>query len=996
MMKDEAAKEMESSNTGYATDHAAPGMPPVAAETSAGVQDPEMEAGMEKPTIAELRSSADEFNAAFNVALYELESSRKQLEESSIRIDELNESIKITSRSLNEAINEGRKQEEQHSREKEQLDKKIHDAESECDRLNEEVSAQENTLNLRAEEISQLSSRVEEGLKREQQYSREIEQLNQRLHDAESERDHLNEEVYAQENTLNARAEEISQLSSRINEMGDALEQSAVEGRLAQEEFVRERDALAGKLDELEELLEEADSQLKSQQKVLAENEEEITQLNYQIDGLKVEIDAQSESMRLQAESHVNAVDELDARITGISGEMEELQSVYEESRSYVEKLENLNRALHESVISEHTLHKRVLAEKEKAIDIYRSKLEATDASREGQADNAAEKEALETALSELESRLQESDTLNQSLREKVKLTEELETEVGQLRAALLEAGDSSSQEAEHAQNLQFLAELRSQLESSRAMQEELAARLGDYEALNEEVVNLRAAVQQASNDSSALMDAGAMVEQLKSRVNELYSALAKSEEQRIQLQTALPDASLPDHPGGRSVPPPVHNSQSVSLITDRKQFAWHLNNLLSEQDGSAVKQTVMYVLLDNFMRVRDEIGIMNSEEVIDDISGIISSACDADDVISRFDDSAFAVISSDESIDKAREKAESICSSIKTHIFNYTGKSLFTTASISVCPIRENDAGAETVMSRAELACDAVRLSGGDAVLAISAVAENLATQGDNAEHEDIVVKTLSEKRVRMYYQPISCLVGLPDNNYEVLIRIVDETGNIILPGEFFSMAASAGQGELIDRYVIESIMQTLSENPDLKTKMFIKLTSQSVADKGLSGWILEKTKEYWINPEQLVFEIAESIFQQDIRNLSALSRELHEIGCMIAIEHYQMSTHPHRLRHIHADYLKIDASLAGNLSSNSKSQSKVAAIVGVARENNYITIAEGVENPGCLNKLWEMGVNCVQGYFVKQPSMSLNYDFQGIIPAQEENEDEFPGLYS
>ena len=934
MMKEGSTTEMQFTETDDGADNVAPGVDPVGADTAAGVQNPEMETGMGKATIAEFRASADEFMAAFNVALYEIESSRKKIEERSIRIDELNESIETINCSLHDAVNDGRRKEEEHSREKEQL--------------------------------------------------------NQRIRDAESERDRLCQELHAQETTLNARAEEIGQLSSRVNELGDALEQSTVEGRRAQEEYACERDALTGKLDELQELFEEADSQMKLQQKALAEGDEEISRLNCRVDELIEEISAQSESMRLQSESHANVIEELDARIISVTGEMEELQSAYEESRAHVEKLENLNRALHESAISENTLHKRALANKQNAIDSYRSKLEAANALLEGRADNATTAENLETALSDLESRLKEAETLNQALRERAKVTEELEAETGQLRAALQEAMDSSAQNATHTQGLQqSMLDLQSELESAQSMQESLVARLGDYESLKEEVMSLRTAAQQASNDSSALVDAGTTLEQLRSEVDELKSALSDSEEQRAQLQSALYSAYLPDELGSGSVPSPAHNTQSVPVIADRNRFVSHLDNLLAEREDSDVKQTVMYVLLDNFIRVRDEIGIMNSEDVIDDILGIISSVCDANDIISRFDDHDFAILSSDESIDKAREKAETICSVIKHHGFNYAGKSLSTTASIGICSIRRNDTSAETVMSRAEHTCDAARLSGGNGVLANSAIAGDLVTQGDNAKHEDMVDRTLSEKRIRMYYQPISCLMNYSGSNFEVLIRVVDETGNIILPGEFFSMAASTRREEDIDRYVIDSIMQTLSENPDLKTKMFIKLTGQSVANKELPAWIVGKIKEYWINPEQLVFEIAESILQKDIRNVSTLSRELNAIGCMIAIEHYQMSTHPHRLKHIHADFIKIDAKLTGSLSRNSNSQSKVAAIMDVAREYNYITIAEGVENPACLNKLWEMGVNCVQGHFVKQPSVNLNFDFRGITPGQHSKED-------
>ena len=110
-------------------------------------------------------------------------------------------------------------------------------------------------------------------------------------------------------------------------------------------------------------------------------------------------------------------------------------------------------------------------------------------------------------------------------------------------------------------------------------------------------------------------------------------------------------------------------------------------------------------------------------------------------------------------------------------------------------------------------------------------------------------------------------------------------------------------------------------------------------------------------------------------------LTKALHTIGCKIAIEHYKMSTKPQHLLHIHTDYLKIDSCLIENLSRKGKSFEKVTAIMEIARENNYTTIAEGVENPAALAILWELGVSLAQGYFIQAPTESHNFEFQDIV---------------
>jgi diguanylate cyclase (GGDEF)-like protein len=509
-----------------------------------------------------------------------------------------------------------------------------------------------------------------------------------------------------------------------------------------------------------------------------------------------------------------------------------------------------------------------------------------------------------------------------------------------------------------------------------------------DMTLSEQEVIGLSEAVQQADNKLLEQVDVSNTVDSLKNEVKKLKSALSASEEMCEQLQSSLHAVSPSTELGVSDASTPVQEPQPVPKIADRDQFALHLNELITEQVDTDINSNVMYLLIDNFIRIRDEIGIMNSAHVINEITEIIISSCD-DDTVSRFGDCTFAVLTCNESIDETQAKAERIRSTIEKHIFEIPGHSMVVSTSIGICTVRKNDACAENVISRADLACESARSSGGNQVVVNSAIADEMVINSSTENHEELISATLNENRIILHYQPISCLKDIPGNHYEVLIRIVDESGGVILPGEFFSMAGTSGQTGDIDRYVIEKIMQMMFENRDQEMTLFIKLTSQSVADHELPLWIIEKIKEYKVNPEQLVFEVAESTLQSNLKNLSMLSKALNSIGCRVAIEHYRMSTRSQHLQHIHADYLKIDSGLVEGLSRNGGSHSKVTAIMDLAREHNYITIAEGVENPASLAILWELGVGLAQGYFIQAPAGSRDYNFQGVVEESEKEED-------
>jgi EAL domain-containing protein (putative c-di-GMP-specific phosphodiesterase class I) len=138
-------------------------------------------------------------------------------------------------------------------------------------------------------------------------------------------------------------------------------------------------------------------------------------------------------------------------------------------------------------------------------------------------------------------------------------------------------------------------------------------------------------------------------------------------------------------------------------------------------------------------------------------------------------------------------------------------------------------------------------------------------------------------------------------------------------------------------------------------------------------------KLKEHGVKAKRLVFEIDEKTMQKELKNLSMLSRALSAMGCMVSIEHYRMESAPECLDELHVDYLKLDRHLVHEIGSSQEHLGTVTNIMELARSKGYLTIAEGVEKPEDLAKLWELGVSQAQGFFIYEPSGEANMDMTG-----------------
>ncbi len=877
---------------------------------------------MDKPAISDLLAAAEEFNAAFNTALYELEASRRLVNERSARIEALDASIRSLNTALNDEIRKTRTKDEAHASKTEAFSKQILELESERDRLRQQTTEQRKSLNEQAGEISGLSSCVTElttSLERQkadslhaaESFARERAELNNTLDVLRKEYADSCEQMKVLHAELKERNNEVAGLSRKADTLVAELASLSEAGQQQEEAHREESGRLQREIQCLNDTLRTKEGLLEQSQQELDCRNREIASSNDRLDELRHKLDTHSGKMHEETESHVRACAELNDRISSLSSDYGSLQVTHKELTAHAEKLENLNRALHESAAAEHDVHKKIVGEKDAAIATLQASLAATT--------RPLDTLALDTGTEDhdLEKDLQDRAVELQSAPENTRAGQEvLEQEFGRPGEARDDAGGNPEGVA----------------------------------GLNETVMTLQDEIEQPGL--------------------ELAAAGKKSDQPQAE------PVETPRQPLTDEMPALNLDRDPAPLIIDRERFVSSLNKLLVEPRDSGAKQAAMYVLIDSFIRVREDIGIMNSEPVVEEISGFIESHCGEHDLITRFGDCTFAVLFREGGTNRAKKIAEQIRSTIENHIFEVTGRTLVISASFGICAVRDSDFNADQVISRADLACESARLSGGNRVVVNSQVSDELCVPGSSARHAETVDRVLAENRIKLYYQPISNLKDNTINCFEVLTRIVDENSDIILPGEFFSMAVNSCKAKEVDRHIMEIVLRTLAEKPDPEIKLFIKLTGPSVSCHDLPLWIMSKIREYAVSPEQLVFEVTERVLERDLKNLSMLSRALNKIGCKIAIEHYRLSTKPQHLQHIHADYLKIDSGLVQNISGMGDCLARVTEIMEVARNYDLIVIAEGVESPACLAMLWELGVNFSQGYFISEPAGDTNFD--------------------
>ncbi len=417
--------------------------------------------------------------------------------------------------------------------------------------------------------------------------------------------------------------------------------------------------------------------------------------------------------------------------------------------------------------------------------------------------------------------------------------------------------------------------------------------------------------------------------------------------------------------------------------LYNRQHFMRVLDDCVSNQHADSGACALIYILLDNFKSVRESAGVAASDFLLQDVARLVDKHADRQDCAARFGEYAFALLHHDSSEENIQALGEKLLHEIAAHTSNIDGRTINTTGSIGICAITGQSSNAQDALSRADLACEVARSSGGNRIHMHSvAVAEHLSGE-DDRHWREVIRNTIDENRFYLVYQPIVSLKGDGGERYEVLLRVVDEEGHVILPGQFLTIAEQAGLSGEIDRWIISRAFKQLAKmrEDNREISFFIKLSNTTLTDSSLPDWINLQLEHYRLVSDGIIFEIPELTAAGDLKNCMVFVHSMEKIYCKVALEHYGRSDQPQLLNHLPVDFLKIDSSLISNLASKKENQVQVKGIVMLARKHGIKCVAECVEEAGDLALLWQYGVDFIQGNFVQEPSKQHGYDFEGEI---------------
>lgn len=419
----------------------------------------------------------------------------------------------------------------------------------------------------------------------------------------------------------------------------------------------------------------------------------------------------------------------------------------------------------------------------------------------------------------------------------------------------------------------------------------------------------------------------------------------------------------------------------SLTGLINRRGFEQQLIEAIASVQVSNQQHALCYLDLDQFKVVNDTAGHIAGDELLRQITTLLQKGVRANDTLARLGGDEFGLLLTQCPLSQAAQIAEKLKDLVHEFRFIWNNKTFIIGVSIGVVAIDQTSQDLIPVLGAADAACYAAKAKGRNCIHVYSLDDGELIRQRGERLVVSKISRALETNHFRLYFQKIVSIGSSPSvEHYEILLRMLDENGEIVAPNEFIPAAERYGLITKIDCWVIETFFSNyhnLSGQQVLTDGLYtINISGSSISNNQFMKFLIEQFPRYQIPPQSICFEITETAAIANFEQARYFISELKKIGCRFALDDFGsgLSSFAY-LINLPVDYLKIDGAFVKNISHNLISQAIVEGFNSIAHAMNLETIAEFVEDETILEKLREMGVDYAQGYRIGRP-VPINFN--------------------
>lgn len=436
----------------------------------------------------------------------------------------------------------------------------------------------------------------------------------------------------------------------------------------------------------------------------------------------------------------------------------------------------------------------------------------------------------------------------------------------------------------------------------------------------------------------------------------------------------------------------PLHLIAQVQDISERKELERRLERLvdhdflttlfngrrfeqaLAQETRSAARYggggAVLLLDLDHFKIVNDRFGHKAGDDLLKMVAAELRGRIRDTDVLARLGGDEFGIILPHADAQQAELVADGIVKALRRQTVRLAEHQIPVTVSVGVA-LFDGLTNVE-LLAAADLAMYEAKEAGRDRIALYRPAAHLASRPLSRLAEAERIQRALAHDQLELYCQPIADLSTDAISQYELLVRLRTDQGELLPPSAFLYVAERFGTILAIDSWVVRQAVALIATEARVGRSLTLNLniSAQSIGNPQLTAVIDAALADAHIDPACLVFELTETAAIGNIEHAKTFTTELRSRGCRFALDDFGTGFSSfYYLKHLPFDYFKIAGDFIRGFGANTTDRLVVEAIVGIAKGMGKKTVAEFVTDQNMMDRLRRSGVDYAQGFHVGVP---------------------------
>ena len=338
--------------------------------------------------------------------------------------------------------------------------------------------------------------------------------------------------------------------------------------------------------------------------------------------------------------------------------------------------------------------------------------------------------------------------------------------------------------------------------------------------------------------------------------------------------------------------------------LMNRPYFEHCLMQAMSSTSELGVSHALCYLNFDHFKVINETLDYAAGDEFLRQVSLILQQCVRKTDILARLGGDEFGLVLCQCDLEQAMAVLETLCAQIQSFKFVWQERTFSFSVSAGISILDAQSSSPSQMLTAAKSACEIAKSKGRNRIHLYQPDDHEISVSQEGIKWIPRLYKALEENQFCLYAQPIVPVSPKPtctdcqSKSFEILLRLKDESDQVIAPGCFIPVAERYGLMHLLDRWVICNLFEYLEarQNEAIRTGQplpqdclyMINLSGASLNDDQFLAFVEAQFAIRSVPPQMICFEITETVAIANLAKSIQLIQRLKALGCRFALDDF------------------------------------------------------------------------------------------------------------